>query len=55
MFDGIFLSPQVKGSMIISNKLVYTSFITSYQTKQELPKKVGSSEIRKYQENHKTS
>ena len=32
MADQIFLSPQVKRSVIISNKVVYTSFVASYQT-----------------------
>ena len=32
MTEQIFLSPQVKGSKIISNKLVYTSCLTSCQT-----------------------
>ena len=47
----IFLSPQVKRSLIITNKLVYTSCLTNFGTTQDL----GSEEVRKYQENLKTS
>ena len=32
MVEQIFLSPQVKRSVIISNKLVYAICLTSYQT-----------------------
>ena len=32
MVEQIFLSPQVKRSIIFSNKLVYTSCLTSYRT-----------------------
>ena len=42
MFEQIFLSPQVKQSVIISNKLVYTNCQTNWD--------LGSYEIRKYQE-----
>ena len=31
MAEQIFLSPKVKRSMIVSNKLVYTRYLTSYQ------------------------
>ena len=44
MVEQIFPAPQEKWSMIISNKLVYTSCLTSCWT-----------EIRKYQQNLKTS
>ena len=36
MFEQIFLSPQVKRNMTITNKLVYTSLLTSCQTTQNL-------------------
>ena len=47
MIEKIFLSPQVRRSVIISNKLVYTKCLTSCRKTKDL----GSSEIRKYQEN----
>ena len=36
MFCQIFLSPQVKRSLIVSNKLVYTSCLTSSPTTSDL-------------------
>ena len=36
MFYQIFFSPQVKQNLIISNKLVYTSSLTSCQTTYKL-------------------
>ena len=50
-FYQIFLLPQLKRSLIISNKLVYTSCLKSCQTTEDL----GSWEIRKDQNNLKTS
>ena len=50
MVEQIFLSPQVKRSVIIINKLVYTSLLTSSRMTEDL----GFLEIRKYQENLKT-
>ena len=38
MFYQIFLSPQVKRSLIIINKLAHTSCLTSYRTTQDLRK-----------------
>ena len=46
----MFLSPQVKRSLIIINKLVYTSCVASCVTTYDL----GSLEIRKAQNNAKT-
>ena len=46
----IFLWPHVKQSVIISNKLIYTSYLTSSQTSKDFTWK-----IRKYQENLQTS
>ena len=43
MVEQILFSPQVKRSVVISNKLVYASCLTSCQTTKEL----GSQEIRK--------
>ena len=34
MIEQICLSPQVKRSVIISNKVVYTSYLTSWQLKK---------------------
>ena len=51
MVQQVLLSPQVKQSIIFSKKLVYTSCLTYYQTTYDL----RSQEIRKYQENLKTS
>ena len=39
MIEQIFLSPPVKQSLIISNKLVYTNHITICQAIQNLEKK----------------
>ena len=50
MFYQIFLSPQVKRSLIIGNK-VYASCLKSCRTTEDL----GSLEIRKVQDNVKTS
>ena len=50
MFYQTFVWPQVKGRMIVSNKLVYTSCLTSYRT----TKVWRSSEIRKVQNNVET-
>ena len=49
MFDQIFLSPQVKRGVIISNKHVISKI------PNESPNDLGSSDIRKFQENLKTS
>ena len=43
LIKDIFLSPKLKGSVIISNKLVYMSYLTSCQTTEYL----GSFEIKK--------
>ena len=51
MVEQIFLLPQVKQSVIISKKLVYMSCLTSCRTTED----PGAEEIRKYQENLKTS
>ena len=51
MFYQFFLSPPVKRSLIISNKLVYMSCLTSCQSTYDL----GSQKIRKVQNNVKTS
>ena len=51
MFYQIFLSPQVKQSLIISNKLVYTSCLMRCRTTYDL----RSQEIRKVQNSVKTS
>ena len=51
VFYQIFLSPQVKRSLSTSNRLVHTDFVTSLRTIQDL----GSQEIRKDQNNLKTS
>ena len=48
---GNFLSPQVKQSVIISNKLAYTSCLMICWTTSDL----ASKEIRKCQENIETS
>ena len=50
MFYQIFFSPQVKRSLIVSNKLVYTSCLTSCHTTYDLE----SQEISKFQNNVKT-
>ena len=46
MVDQIFLSIQVKQSVVISNKLIYTSCLTSSKTTSDS----GSQKIRKYPE-----
>ena len=51
MFYQSVLSPQLKRSLIINNKLVYTSSLTSCQTASDL----GSEEIRKVQNDVKIS
>ena len=45
MVEQMFLSPQVKGSLIISTKVVYTRCLTSCGTVQDL----GSEETSNYQ------
>ena len=49
MVQQIFLSPQVKRSVIITNKLICVSCLTSWWTAED----VGSQEIMKYQGNLK--
>ena len=49
--EQIFLSPQVKRRVIISNKLEFTICLSTWQTILDL----GSEEIRKNQKNLKTS
>ena len=50
MTERIFISPQVKQSVIISNNFVCTSCFTSCQTTQDL----GSYESKECQENLET-
>ena len=52
MVEQISFSPQVKRSVVISNKLVYTSCPRTCRTTQDLRRPY---KIRKYQENVKTS
>ena len=49
MVEQISLSPQVKPNVIISNKLVYSSWFNSNDLR------LKTKEIRKYQKNLKTS
>ena len=49
--EQIFLSPQVKRRVIISNELEFTICLSTWQTILDL----GSEEIRKNQKNLKTS
>ena len=49
MFGKVFVSPQLKQILIISNKYGI------YKLPQELPNDLGPYEIRKYQEDLKTS
>ena len=51
MVEKTFLSPQVKQSVIISNKVVCMSYLTSCRMTKDL----GCWEIKKYQEVLKTS
>ena len=51
MVEQIFLSPQEKGSVIISIKLVYMSCLTSYHDTTEILEKLGN--IRKMSKLHR--